>query len=81
MASGSTSKVGGSTSSLGGKSAAGTSTGGVGKSTNKLLGAKARYNPIGTRCKLCKQAVSQDRAQYCQGASLLVVASVTCVRC
>ncbi|KDN46123.1 hypothetical protein K437DRAFT_268206 [Tilletiaria anomala UBC 951] len=36
---------------------------------NKLLGASKRYNPLGTRCKLCKQAVSQDKAQYCQACA------------
>lgn len=35
---------------------------------NKLLSQSARYNPLGSQCKLCKQRVTQERASYCQGA-------------
>ncbi len=63
--------VGSSSSSSGSSSRTGPSAtatkGGSGPGTNKLLGAKNRYNPVGSKCKFCKQNVSQDRAQYCQG--------------
>lgn len=48
-------------------SKAGSSSVGKAVGGNKLLGAKNRYNPVSTRCKLCKQSISQEGAQYCQG--------------
>lgn len=46
---------------------AGLADGGRKVGENKLLSKANRYNPIGTKCKVCKQTVSQDRATYCQG--------------
>ncbi|PWN47799.1 hypothetical protein IE53DRAFT_390051 [Violaceomyces palustris] len=36
---------------------------------NKLLSKANRFNPTASKCKVCKQNVSMDRATYCQGCA------------
>lgn len=33
---------------------------------NKLLSKSNRFSPLGAQCKLCKQRVTQQHAQFCQ---------------
>ncbi|KAL4400687.1 microtubule binding protein [Malassezia pachydermatis] len=36
---------------------------------NKLLSKSNRFSPLGVQCKLCKQRVTQEKAQYCQACA------------
>ncbi|KAN0063735.1 hypothetical protein ACQY0O_003785 [Thecaphora frezii] len=52
-----------------GPTLAASSSGGRQIGQNKLLSKANRFNPMGSKCKLCKGTVTLDKATYCQGCA------------